>query len=249
MQIYIGGIVPLSTVDWKKNVSLVIFFAGCDFRCPYCQNPDFVDFKSQHLLELRSVKDEIRKNAAFIDGIVFSGGEACLQRQALLAIARYAKELNLKVAVETNGSKPEAIQSLLHENLLDFVAIDFKAPLDEKTFEKVTKSQTYFKGTGQVIEGFQKTLKILRDNEDTLDIEFRTTIVPGIIDSKEDLCEIAREMSDINAIWVLQQFRNEQKVLEPRLQHIDTPSRQSIEQLREEILKKFPGMRIEVKAN
>jgi len=115
MQVYVGGIIPLSTVDWPANVCTVIFFAGCDFKCCYCYNKDFIDFKEEFLKDLKDIKKEIIKNSGFIDAVLFSGGEACLQRQALLTLARFTKKLGLKVGIETNGSKPYSIKSLIKD--------------------------------------------------------------------------------------------------------------------------------------
>lgn len=248
MQAYIGGIVPLSTVDWQGNVCMVIFFAGCDFRCPYCYNKDLVEFKEDSLKDLKEVKQEIAKNTPFIDAVLFSGGEACLQRQALLSLARFAKEQGLKVGIETNGSKPYSIQSLLNEKLLDFVGMDLKTTLEHDSFSAVTRSTTFFRTSDEVMDGIRQTIAIVREHEKELEIEIRTTVVPGLISQPEQLEKIAHEIQGLRCRWVLQQFRPERGTLDPKLATTPSPSRESLEKLRDACSKRYPLMQIEVKA-
>lgn len=248
MQAYVGGIVPLSTVDWPANVCTVIFFAGCDFRCPYCYNKDFVDFKEEFLKDLKDVKKEIIKNSGFIDAVLFSGGEACLQRQALLTLARFTKKLGLRVGIETNGSKPYSIKSLINENLLDFIALDIKAPFKKEIFERVTQSGTFFKRPEDVIKDIKQTIRILKNNQDKIQIELRTTVVPGLIFRKHDILEIAKEINGLNCRWVLQQFISNKGTVDPKLNSIESPTKKFLENLKQECQKKYSKLRIDIKA-
>ncbi|MBW3021697.1 4Fe-4S cluster-binding domain-containing protein, partial [Candidatus Woesearchaeota archaeon] len=102
MEAYIAGIVPMSTVDWPGNISLVVFFGGCDFKCGYCYNSKLIEFKPEYKKRLVEVKDEIKKSMGFIDAVLFSGGECCLQLQAIENLAGFVKKLGLKVGIETN---------------------------------------------------------------------------------------------------------------------------------------------------
>ena len=242
----------MSTVDWPKNICTVIFFAGCDFNCPYCQNSEIIKFNEDHLKDIKVVKKEIRKNIDFIDAVLFSGGEASLQKMPLLEIGKFAKKLGLRVGIETNGTKPEIIRYLIDENIIDFVGLDYKAPLGDKDlFEKVTRSKTFFKSTGEVIENIKKTLEILRDNQDRVEVELRTTIVPRLLFRKEDILEIAKEISDlgIDCRWSLQQFRSDfGKILDPMYQDVDNPKKNFVEKLRDHCLAHHSNLRIDVKA-
>jgi pyruvate formate lyase activating enzyme len=250
MQAYIGGIVPMSTVDWPKNICTVIFFAGCDFNCPYCQNSQILDFKEEFLRDLRVIKAEIKKSLEFIDAVLFSGGEPCLQRTAVLELARYAKQLELKVGIETNGTKPAVIQALIRNKLLDFVGLDLKAPLsDAPLFEKVSKSKTFFKTTEEVVASIRHTLGLMKKHQDKVEIEIRTTVVPGLVYKKEDLTKIAEEIKGLECRWVLQQFRPDiGNILEPMYRNVNSPTKQFLENLKEFLVKKYPNLRIDVKA-
>ncbi len=247
MQAYVGGIVPLSTVDWSANVCTVIFFSGCDFKCCYCYNKNFIDFKEEFLKDLNDIKKEITKNSDFIDAVLFSGGEACLQRQALLTLARFTKKLGLKVGIETNGSKPYSIRSLINENLLDFIALDIKAPFKKEIFERVTQSGTFFKRPEDVIKDIKQTLKILKRNQDKIQIELRTTVVPGVIFRKQDILEIAEEINGLNCRWVLQPFISNKGTLDPKMNSIESPTKKFLENLKKECQKKYSKLRIDIK--
>jgi pyruvate formate lyase activating enzyme len=239
----------MSTVDWPKNICTVVFFAGCDFNCPYCQNSKILDFKDEFSKDIRLVKAEIKKNRDFIDAVLFSGGEPCLQRGALVELAKYAKSLGLKAGIETNGTKPDVILALLREELLDFVGMDIKAPLtDTELFERATKSKTFFKTTEEVIESIRQSLKLLKQHQDKLEIEIRTTIVPGLVYRKEDLLPIAEEIKSLDCRWALQQYRPDVgDVLEPMLRQVNSPTKSFLENLRDALLKKYPNLRIDVK--
>jgi pyruvate formate lyase activating enzyme len=119
-----GGFIPLSTVDWRGRSACTVFFRGCPLRCSYCQNE--VIQTGSDLRESEEIMDMIRTSSPFISGVVFSGGEPTLQKDALLELARFAKNLDLKVGLQTNGQFPAAIEALIAEKLVDRIAIDYK---------------------------------------------------------------------------------------------------------------------------
>ncbi len=248
MQAYIGGIIPLSETSLPNKVCTKILFAGCDFCCHYCYSNDILDFREEFLKDLKEVKNEIIKNFGFVDAVIFSGGEPCLQRQALLTLARFAKKQGLSVGVETNGSKPYSIKSLINENLLDFVFMDIKAPLKKNIFQKVTKSGTFFKTAEEIIGNISQTLKLLKENQNKIQIEIRTTIVPGLIFRKEDILEIAKEINELNCRWVLQPFKSSKGTLDPILNSIESPTKKFLENIKKVCQKKYSNLRIDIKA-
>ncbi len=245
MQVYMGGMDPTSTVFWKKNSCIMIYLSGCDFRCPNCNTPELTDFKQEHISNILDIKREINRQAGFSQTILFSGGEPCLQRQALLSLARHSKEAGLEIGLQTNGAKPETIQSLLRENLLDFIELDFKAPLDdEKRFEEMTASKNFFRPTTQIIEDIRQTLKLLKKNEEQTTIIFKTLIIPGISDDFDFLKKIAEAIKDIKSSWILTSFNNE-KTLSKEYKKIQLPESAQIEHLKEELRKEYPNITIE----
>jgi pyruvate formate lyase activating enzyme len=124
IQLNFGGFVPLSTVDWRGRSACTIFFRGCPLRCSYCQNEAIqtgADFR-----DLEEIMEMIKTSSPFISGVVFSGGEPTLQKDALIELARYAKQLNLAVGIQTNGQFPETLEALIEGKLADKIAIDYK---------------------------------------------------------------------------------------------------------------------------
>lgn len=244
MQVYTTGIVSTSTASWKKNSSIVISFSGCDFRCGVCNTPELVDFKQEFLQNILDVKREINKQASLAEVAIFTGGEPCLQRQALLSIARHCKEAGLDVGLETNGSKPEAIVSLLRENLLDFIEVDLKAPFDEDLFEKMTSSKNFFNPTNAIMQNVKETIKLLKKHEKELTVVFKTTIIPGLTDEKELLSKIGEEIKDLKCTWRLVNF-SPVKTLKKEYASIVPHDQATIEFLKEELRKKYSKLNIE----
>ena len=120
-----GGFVPLSTVDWRGRSVCTVFFRGCPVRCPYCQNSAILAGRDER--DIDEIITMIRGSLLAISGVVFSGGEPTMQKDALIALAREAKGMGLAVGVQTNGVYPETLDALIRESLVDKVALDIKA--------------------------------------------------------------------------------------------------------------------------
>lgn len=249
MKYYIAGILPLSTVDWPGTVSTVIFFAGCDFRCPFCYNADILEFDEKYAKDINDIKNTILENKDFIDGILFSGGECTLQRQLLIELSKFAKKNDLGTGIETNGSKPDVIKELISEKLVDFVAMDMKAPLTKDKFEKLTGSKTFFKKTEEIISCVKKSLSILKKNQDNIKIHIRTTFVPGILD-KEDMLNIAEDIKELKCVWEIQQFRSDKgELIDLKLKDTEKPKKGLLENIKKECNEKYSNIEIKIKAS
>jgi pyruvate formate lyase activating enzyme len=225
----------------KKNV-FHVYFGGCNFRCPYCNTPELLDFKEEYLQDMKVLKQKIREESNFVEAVLFTGGEPTLQRLALIELARFAKSLKLKVGLDTNGSKPLTLKSLLEKNILDFISLDIKAPLQEDDFERVTKSRTFFAPTSTIIKDLNESISILKKHKGKLEIEIRIPIVPGLIYKKEDVLKIAEIASDLGARMVLVQFSTKNPIQNKKLVGIKPPGEKFLMTLRESIQKKFPGL-------
>ncbi len=200
-----GGILDLSTVDFPGKLCSVIFFAGCPFRCLYCQNYRLLEGGMR--VSVDEIVAEVKKNF-LIDGVCFTGGEPLAQNlDELVELIRRLKDLGLAVKVDTNGYYPERLSKIL--DLIDYVAMDFK-----------TIPQKYPKLTGKKdsAEKVLESLKVLADSG--VEYEVRTTVVPTIVDRKE-IEGISKILSEFGVKrYVLQQFRNED-VLDDSLKQID----------------------------
>jgi len=142
MKINLGGIIPLSANEWKDHVSFVVFFNGCPFNCSYCHNYQMIS--AINYVNVDIVKDSIKNSIPFINSVVFSGGEPTAQPEPLKELLKYAKFLNLKTMVETNGYYPEVLNDLCKKGLIDQLFIDIKTT--EEDYAKLTgKSDSYEK--------------------------------------------------------------------------------------------------------
>jgi len=241
MQFYCAEINPNSTHSWPGISCMKVMLAGCDFRCGYCNTPELVDFKEEYLKLTKDIKREIRQNAPYIQGVMFTGGEPGLQRQALLSLAREAKRLELKVGLQTNGSKPHTISSLLREGLLDYVALDIKTPFDTELFEKVTRSMTFFRATDEIISNIKQTIDLLSKTE--IDIVVKTTMIPQL--GYDDMSQIAKHVKKLGARWVLTRF-DPQNTLDKDTNKSDIPSGRFIIIMRDRLLKEYPDLHFDL---
>ena len=120
-----GGFVPLSTVDWPGRAVCTVFLRGCPVRCHYCHNRALQTGKD--LRSIDEVTSLIRSSRLLVSGVVFSGGEPTMQKDALYALAKEARGMGLKVGVQTNGVYPETLELLIGEGVVDKISLDIKA--------------------------------------------------------------------------------------------------------------------------
>lgn len=125
----IGGFQPFSLSDFPGHVSAIVFTQGCNFRCPYCHNPSLLPTTPPAglLVPENDVINYLRSRAGQLDGVVVTGGEPTIQ-PGLSNFLRRVKALGLAVKLDTNGSRPEMLRRLITDGLVDFVAVDIKAP-------------------------------------------------------------------------------------------------------------------------
>ncbi|HID91023.1 TPA: anaerobic ribonucleoside-triphosphate reductase activating protein, partial [Candidatus Bathyarchaeota archaeon] len=123
--------VEISTIDWYGRVTYMVFFAGCNFRCPFCQNSGMLTFESGKEVDLSYVEGRIEESAFLLDAVGVTGGEPTLQPDALAELFRWSREKGLKTSLNTNASQPAVVRRLLDEKLVSYVAMDVKGPLSD----------------------------------------------------------------------------------------------------------------------
>ncbi len=215
----IVGLQRLSLVDYPGRLCTTIFTAGCNFRCPYCFNVEIVlePNKLENISE-EEVLNLLKDRRGFIDGVCIGGGEPTIHG-ALPTFIRRVKLLGLKVKLDTNGSRPRMLRRLVEDGLLDYVAMDVKAPLDR--YQEVVCAKVD-------VEAIKESIRILRRGR--VDHEFRTTVVPGLI-GEEDVKEIARTLTGSKR-YVLQQFKPG-KTLNPKLRDLEPYPEEVLMRLRD----------------
>lgn len=166
----IGGINKFSLIDYPEKVSAVIFTQGCNFRCPYCHNPELLEAygppcdsdESDPLSFLESRKK-------MIDAVVISGGEPTLQKR-LISFIKNVKKMGFLVKLDTNGSNPKVLEQIISEKIVDYIAMDYKAPLE--IYPKLARTELD-------ISDIAMSAKLLIKSD--VDYEFRTTISKGLL--------------------------------------------------------------------
>ena len=198
-KLIIGGLVPFTTIDYPGKLSAVIFLQGCPWRCIYCSNPHLFEFKKYTEKDKQNyeyVINLLKKRKKVLDGIVFSGGEATFQTNAIIDTINEIKEFapNFKFALHTNGCFPEKLKNLIP--YIDWIGLDIKAPISK--YDDITK----IKKSG--IPAY-KSLDIIIDSG--IKFEVRTTADPTIL-NKEDILEIVKYLSEKNVKhYAIQKYR------------------------------------------
>ena len=134
----IGGLQKVSLIDYPRRISAVIFTQGCNFRCPYCHNPELVDpTRYGETLSEKEVLAYLEARRGKLDAVTLSGGEPTLQPD-LLSFAGRIREQGYLIKVDTNGSRPDVLEKLLDAGLVDYLAMDIKGP--PAKYQDITKS-------------------------------------------------------------------------------------------------------------
>lgn len=175
----IGGFQKSSMIDYPDKIAAVVFTQGCNFRCGYCHNPDLLE-KKEGISSNQYIIDFLKTRINKLDAVVISGGEPTLQKK-LIPFIKEIKELGFLVKLDTNGTNPELIRELIDEKLIDYIAMDIKAPMDK--YESICSVKINQ-------EAIKKSIEILLEKQ--IPYEFRTTVI------KEQL-----DFSDFNSIGEL----------------------------------------------
>jgi pyruvate formate lyase activating enzyme len=189
----IGGLQKVSLIDYPGLICATIFLQGCNFKCSYCHNPELVDTRLfQPCIKENEVLDFLNTRKGKLDAMVVTGGEPTIHDD-LESFIKKIKKMGFAVKLDTNGSQPQVIKTLLDEKLLDFIAMDIKAPLEK--YKSVVKVPV---NADSIKESIQLILK------SKITYEFRTTIVESQLEEK-DILQIEKLISGAKS-YALQKF-------------------------------------------
>ncbi|HDR53799.1 MAG TPA: anaerobic ribonucleoside-triphosphate reductase activating protein [archaeon] len=192
----IGSLIKTSLIDFPGRVASVVFFQGCNFRCGYCYNVEVVlpeRFNGGKTVEEVFGFLEDRKD--MLDGVVLLGGEPLLQPD-IIPFVEKVKAMGLDVKLDTNGSVFPGLKTLIDRRLVDYVAMDVKAPLIYEKYYTVAKC------TQEAFDQVVQSIDLLKKSQ--VPYEFRTTIVPALV-PPETALEIAHSLGPVKK-YVLQGF-------------------------------------------
>jgi pyruvate formate lyase activating enzyme len=189
------GLKKLTLIDYPKHIACTAFTHGCTLRCPFCHNPELVIEKpgQTESIEEEELLSFLHTRIGKLDGIVFTGGEPLIHTATLIPLLKKIKEMDLLIKLDSNGTFPKELETIVSGGLADFVAMDFKTTpelyhqmgADDKQTENILRSLKFLKTSG-------------------VPYEIRTTMVPGLHTDKV-LEEMMPYLKDVPA-YVLQNF-------------------------------------------
>ena len=189
----IYDITKFTHLDYPDHLACILWFAGCNMRCDYCYNKDIV-FAKNGAYSLDEALAFLQTRQSLLDGIVLSGGEASLQE--LIPFCKAIKKLGFSIKLDTNGTNPGLIKRLIALELLDYIALDYKAPKEK--FQTITHSRNY--------DAFSETLTFLI--EANFDFEVRTTLHADLLNEQEiNLIIKDLKQRNYNRTYYIQEFR------------------------------------------
>lgn len=175
----IYAITKFTTLDYKDHLACIVWFVKCNMRCSYCYNSKIV--KGEGILNFNEILNFLKSRKGKLDGVVLSGGE-CTFNPEIKEFCKKIKEFGFKIKIDTNGLKPDVLKDLVDSSLVDFIALDYKAPI--KKFKQITKNSS--------IEEFYKTLDMLINKN--FSFEVRTTVHAELL-NEEDINSIILDLN------------------------------------------------------
>ncbi|WP_457744076.1 anaerobic ribonucleoside-triphosphate reductase activating protein [Sulfurimonas sp.] len=174
----IYDVTKFTHLDYPEHLAAIIWFSGCNMRCDYCYNSDIVFAKSGQL-SMQDILDFLQTRISLLDGVVLSGGEATAYD--LLDFCKEIKNLGFAIKLDTNGTYVKELKKLLDAKVLDYIALDYKAPKEK--FMQITHSRNY--------ASFSKSLDMLLRCD--IDFEVRTTLHKDLL-HEEDINTIITDL-------------------------------------------------------
>ncbi len=218
-----GGLERFSVIDYPGKTCAIVFTVGCNFRCPYCHNPELVTKnKDTVIVEETEILEFLENRIGKLDALSITGGEPTLHED-LLSFMEKVKEMGFSIKLDSNGTRPNVLEEALKHNLVDYLAMDVKAPLDK--YDDVTILHTN-------ISDIEKSIELIKNSN--VDHEFRTTIVKNLL-TKDDILKIGETVKGAKRYY-LQKFISTKT---NDLDYIDaeTYTDEELEELRDKISK------------
>jgi pyruvate formate lyase activating enzyme len=177
------AVTPFTMLDFPNKTACIIWFAGCNMRCPYCHNPQIIKSKGRGTVD--DIWRFLNKRQGLLDGVVLSGGEATSYPD-IISFAQKLRELGYSIKLDTNGTRPTVVKEMLDKHLVDYIALDYKSPPEK--FLKVAGIKNF--------ETFNQTLETLC-LQSNIPFEIRTTVHTDLLD-EDDINKIINTLEEKN---------------------------------------------------
>ena len=201
----ISGLQKMTLLDYPGRIACTVFFGGCNFRCPFCHNGEFLDGSAETLMDEKELLTFLSKRRGLLDAVCISGGEPTLQPD-LGTLLEEIKAMGFLVKLDTNGSRPQVLKDLTARGLLDYVAMDIK-----------NCPQLYDRTAGVSVQTEQLEESIRFLLQESVDYEFRTTVVSQLHD-RESILRMGEWVASLSRgkrikRWFVQPFVDRDTVL------------------------------------
>jgi len=225
----LGGLQKTTLIDFPGKVAATVFTVGCNFRCPFCHNPELVlpNWSGKRgVISESEFFNFLKRRRGKLDGVCITGGEPTIQADLEEFIQKIKRE-NFLVKLDTNGTRPDVLRHLLAKQQIDYVAMDIKNSL-----------RYYEKACGVTVDLTRIKLSVDLIKQSAVAYEFRTTVVPGI-HQEGDFQEIGRWLKGAKR-YVLQAYYNEGKVLNmEKMKQLESANKISPEIIKPQVEKYF----------
>ncbi len=220
LDVDIRGIQKTTLIDYPGKIAATIFFNKCNFRCPFCHNPELaLDQDKNNPINPEEIIEDLEKRKKWLDGVCLTGGEPTMHK-GLEEFIKNIKKHGFLVKLDTNGTNPNLIETLIKKELVDYIAMDIKAHYDD--YDNVVKVKVNK-------QHIKKSTELIRNSP--IDYEFRTTVVPPYF-KKQDLLKICKWL-DGSKHYTLQQFRNDTKMIDMTLADTQAYTPKKLEEFKE----------------
>ncbi|NIA11053.1 MAG: anaerobic ribonucleoside-triphosphate reductase activating protein [Nitrospiraceae bacterium] len=195
----IGGFQRQSLIDYPGKICSIVFTVGCNFRCPFCHNPELV---LQEKNGIATVDEEkiffyLDKKRKLIDAVEITGGEPTLQKD-LIGFIKKLKARDFQVKLDTNGTNPEMIKQLIGDGMVDYIAMDIKAPPNFESYNRAVGGIL----TEDMFANVKESVELIKRS--SIKYEFRTTVVKELL-SPKDILDVGLMIKGAKT-YVLQKF-------------------------------------------
>ena len=200
----IAGLQKISLIDYPNKAAAVVFTGGCNFNCFYCHNREIINkskIPQEMIIPEEKVFGFLKQRINKLDAVSITGGEPTMHKD-LPDFIRKIKDLGFLVKLDSNGTNPEMLKKLIKENLVDYLAMDIKAPLTWSDYKKVIRIENK-----NIFDKVLESVKIL--NEGKVNYEFRTSMVDGQF-TTGDIEKIIKKIKN-NGTYYIQNFVNPEK--------------------------------------
>lgn len=184
-----GGLQKITLIDYPGKVASMVYTIGCNFRCPYCHNPELVDETVEARFPEAEIFDFLKSRKGIVEGLVITGGEPTMHED-LPDFMRKVKKMGFLVKLDSNGTNPEMLKYVIDKMLVDYIAMDIKAPLYKY-------SQAVARPVDPSI--LRRSIKLIKSSG--IPYEFRTTVVKFML-SPEDMEEIVEEIKGADKYFI-----------------------------------------------